>query len=143
MTFEKFNLSGKTALITGAAGLLGMEQFASWGLTCDRVIKEIQQDIDQMSQNNYGIYGSCTSEKSAVSIAIGQAPMKDALTIAGFIFKFVKGVPKSIVTITHHPSRIINNRWLVVTTIQATIFPPFVNIFFSNYHNCRFISFSM
>jgi NAD(P)-dependent dehydrogenase (short-subunit alcohol dehydrogenase family) len=44
MAFEKFNLSGKTALITGAAGLLGMEHAAA---LLDSGAQVVMTDIDE------------------------------------------------------------------------------------------------
>ena len=48
MTFEKFDLTGKTALITGAAGLLGMEHAAA---LLESGAKVVLTDIDEVALN--------------------------------------------------------------------------------------------
>ena len=53
MAFEKFNLSGKTALITGAAGLLGMEHAAALLESGAQVVlTDIGQSALQSAQTN-------------------------------------------------------------------------------------------
>ena len=59
MAFEKFNLSGKTALITGAAGLLGSEHATALlesGATV--VITDISNDNLKNLQESMYKYGS-------------------------------------------------------------------------------------
>ena len=53
MAFEKFNLSGKTALITGAAGLLGMEHAAALLESGAQVVLTDISESALQSANNY------------------------------------------------------------------------------------------